>query len=175
MVYNRFALKRIGKGCEFISISGVYRRENDGDRSTRIAENTGYWREKIIIAKACGHGVNDKEFLELWHNAEISEYLIAAAIELEKERLSSENINKEFMFWIAQEIGLLHAKYHNSLAEKSNMLTQNPAFDNMPERIRKLFGFAPKVEKVEMTDEQMFLLTATRSQKEAYFLQKNKV
>ena len=79
------------------------------------------------------------------------------------------------MFWIAQEIGLLHAKYHNSLAKEGKELTQNPAFDNMPERVRKLFGFEAKVEKVEMTDEDWFLKTATRSQKEAYFLQKNKV
>jgi hypothetical protein len=154
---------------------GVYSGENESDRSARIDIETSRWRERIIVAKACGHGVNDSAFLELWENPEISEYIISAAIELEKDRLNSENINKEFMFWIAQEIGLLHAKYHNSLAEKSNMLTQNPAFDNMPERIRKLFGFSPKVEKVEMNDEQMFLLTATRSQKEAYFLQKNKV
>jgi len=111
----------------------------------------------------------------LWENPEISQYLIAAAVEIEDKRINDINENKELLFWIARSVGLLHFSFHNSgMSGYEIKLSDNPAYETMPERVRKTFGFEAKVEKVEMTADEWFLKTATRSQKEAYFLQKNK-
>jgi len=106
--------------------------------------------------------------LELWHNAEINEYLRAVAIESEKERLNTQADNQAMMLWLVQSVGFLHACLHNSgMAGYDKKLSENPVFAAIPERIRKLLGMEEK--KKEPTDLDIFLLTATRSQKKEYY------
>jgi len=106
--------------------------------------------------------------LELWNNAEINEYLRNVAIESEKERLNTNADNQAMMLWLVQSVGFLHACLHNSgMAGYDKKLSENPVFAAMPERIRKLLGIEEK--KKELSDLDIFLLTATRSQKKEYY------
>ena len=106
----------------------------------------------------------------MWHNAEINEYLREVAIESEKERLNTQADNQALMLWLVQSIGFLHACLHNSgMAGYEKKLHENPVFDTMPERVRKLLGMGEKKSEKEVTDLDIFLLTATRSQKQEYY------
>lgn len=107
--------------------------------------------------------------MELWNNAEINEYLRAVAIESESQRLNTQADNQALMLWLVQSVGLLQREIHNkpSMADYIEKMQTNPVFDNMPDRIRKLLNMEEK--KKEPTDLDIFLLTATRSQKKEYY------